>query len=527
MKDFNTQKRTTLNFLLLAIFLLIGGIEAYSQSQTRIARVGENNSAGRIWNNIGNITADDLNYATAALAGNETSRYLRARDFGFTIPTGATITGITANIMRQSSSNTGGNSVNDNVVRLIKNLTLVVPNYASAADWPTSMSAANYGVGTTDLWGTTWTDTDINNPNFGLVLRVTNESNNNRTASVDYIEITVYYTNPIPTITNFTPNNACVNSGTTVTITGTNFTGATNVTFNGTAATFTVNSNTQITAVLPNGASTGNISVITPNGTANSSTSFTVNALPTVNPINGNTILCPNTSTILSSTTTGGTWSSANSSVATINSSGQVSALTAGSSVITYTITDGNNCSNTANTTVTVQAKPVLSGPNAVCVGNSIQLNPTLGGTWISNHPLIATIDNSGTVTGLIFGNATFTYTDSTTGCFETTTLVNVQVAPQITVQPTVAQTVCSGNSANLSVIATGAGLSYQWYKGSTPLTNGGNFFGVDSAALTINPISLTDASSDYYCVISGNCTPSVTSDSASLIVNPKVLFLD
>ena len=523
MKDFNTQKRTTLNFLLLAIFLLIGGIEAYSQSQTRIARVGENNSAGRIWNNIGNITADDLNYATAALAGNETSRYLRARDFGFTIPTGATITGITANIMRQSSSNTGGNSVNDNVVRLIKNLTLVVPNYASAADWPTSMSAANYGVGTTDLWGTTWTDTDINNPNFGLVLRVTNESNNNRTASVDYIEITVYYTNPIPTITNFTPNNACVNSGTTVTITGTNFTGATNVTFNGTAATFTVNSNTQITAVLPNGASTGNISVITPNGTANSSTSFTVNALPTVNPINGNTILCPNTSTILSSTTTGGTWSSANSSVATINSSGQVSALTAGSSVITYTITDGNNCSNTANTTVTVQAKPVLSGPNAVCVGNSIQLNPTLGGTWISNHPLIATIDNSGTVTGLIFGNATFTYTDSTTGCFETTTLVNVQVAPQITVQPTVAQTVCSGNSANLSVIATGAGLSYQWYKGSTPLTNGGNFFGVDSAALTINPISLTDASSDYYCVISGNCTPSVTSDSASLIVNEAV----
>ncbi|PJE40783.1 MAG: hypothetical protein CUR32_10350 [Flavobacterium sp.] len=523
MKDFNTQKRTTLNFLLLAIFLLIGGIEAYSQSQTRIARVGENNSAGRIWNNIGNITADDLNYATAALAGNETSRYLRARDFGFTIPTGATITGITANIMRQSSSNTGGNSVNDNVVRLIKNLTLVVPNYASAADWPTSMSAANYGVGTTDLWGTTWTDTDINNPNFGLVLRVTNESNNNRTASVDYIEITVYYTNPIPTITNFTPNNACVNSGTTVTITGTNFTGATNVTFNGTAATFTVNSNTQITAVLPNGASTGNISVITPNGTANSSTSFTVNALPTVNPINGNTILCPNTSTILSSTTTGGTWSSANSSVATINSSGQVSALTAGSSVITYTITDGNNCSNTANTTVTVQAKPVLSGPNAVCVGNSIQLNPTLGGTWISNHPLIATIDNSGTVTGLIFGNATFTYTDSTTGCFETTTLVNVQVAPQITVQPTVAQAVCSGNSANLSVIATGAGLSYQWYKGSTPLTNGGNFFGVDSAALTINPISLTDASSDYYCVISGNCTPSVTSDSASLIVNEAV----
>ena len=83
MKDFNTQKRTTLNFLLLAIFLLIGTTEAFSQSQTRIAGLGENNGSGRIWNNPGNITADDTNYATAALTGSETSRYLRARDFGF------------------------------------------------------------------------------------------------------------------------------------------------------------------------------------------------------------------------------------------------------------------------------------------------------------------------------------------------------------------------------------------------------------------------------------------------------------
>jgi len=526
MKDFNIQKRTTLNFLLLAICLLIGMTEAFSQSQTRIAGLGENNGSGRIWNNLGNITADDTNYVTAALTGSETSRYLRARDFGFSIPTGATITGITATIMRQSSSNAGGNSVDDNVVRLMKNLALVGNNYATATDWPTTMSAANYGTGTTDMWGTTWTEADINNANFGLFLRVTNESTNNRTASVDYIEITVYYTNPLPTITNFTPNNACVNSGNTVTIIGTNFTGATNVSFNGTAATFTVNSNTQITAVLPNGASTGNISVTTPNGTANSATSFTVNALPTVNPITGNTILCPNTSTILSSTTTGGTWSSANPSVATVNSTGQVSALTAGSSVITYTITDGNNCSNTANTTITVQTAPALSGPNTVCVGNAIQLNPAVGGTWISNHPLIATIDNSGTVTGLTSGNATFTYTDATTGCFATTSLVSVQEAPQITVQPSTTQTFCSGNSASLTVTATGAGLSYQWYRGSTPLTNGGNVFGTNSATLTINPIGLSDASTDYYCVISGDCSPSVTSDSASLIVNEAVSII-
>ncbi len=71
---------------------------------------------------------------------------------------------------------------------------------------------------------------------------------------------------PAPTITSFTPTSAA--SGTTVTITGTNFTGATVVSFGGTAATsFTVVSATSITAVVANGTS-GSVSVTTPGGTA-------------------------------------------------------------------------------------------------------------------------------------------------------------------------------------------------------------------------------------------------------------------
>ena len=67
-----------------------------------------------------------------------------------------------------------------------------------------------------------------------------------------------------PTITSFTPTSAV--SGTTVTITGTNFIGATAVSFGGIAATsYSVASATSITAVVASGTS-GNVSVTTPGG---------------------------------------------------------------------------------------------------------------------------------------------------------------------------------------------------------------------------------------------------------------------
>ena len=77
-----------------------------------------------------------------------------------------------------------------------------------------------------------------------------------------------------PTITSFSPTSGPV--GTTVTINGTNFTGATSVKFNGVTATFIVNSATKITATVPTGATTGRITVTTPGGTATSASDFTV-----------------------------------------------------------------------------------------------------------------------------------------------------------------------------------------------------------------------------------------------------------
>jgi hypothetical protein len=96
---------------------------------------------------------------------------------------------------------------------------------------------------------------------------------------------------PVPTITSFTPASGMV--GTTVTITGTNFTGATAVRFGTVNAVFTVNSPTQITATVPSGAVTAPIIIVGLGGLFASATSFTIvapPALPTItsfSPVSG------------------------------------------------------------------------------------------------------------------------------------------------------------------------------------------------------------------------------------------------
>ncbi len=86
----------------------------------------------------------------------------------------------------------------------------------------------------------------------------------------------IFIAPPSPSITSFTPNNGA--TGATITITGTNFTGATAVNFGGVAASsFIVVNATTITAVIGAGA-TGSITITTPGGTA-TATGFTFNSV--------------------------------------------------------------------------------------------------------------------------------------------------------------------------------------------------------------------------------------------------------
>lgn len=92
--------------------------------------------------------------------------YLKATNFGFSIPSGATINGIVVTIERRCSDF----EIKDYAARIvkggvIKNTDKSNPNLYSS----TSFESTTYG-GPTDLWGETWTASDINNSGFGFAI---------------------------------------------------------------------------------------------------------------------------------------------------------------------------------------------------------------------------------------------------------------------------------------------------------------------------------------------------------------------
>lgn len=101
---------------------------------------------------------------------------LQVTNFGFSIPSTATIQGVTATVNRLASGlnvTVGGlvnltATVTDNSVRLA-GTGVTSSNLASGAAWPGSAANATYG-GTSNLWGATLTPAIVNDPSFGMAL---------------------------------------------------------------------------------------------------------------------------------------------------------------------------------------------------------------------------------------------------------------------------------------------------------------------------------------------------------------------
>lgn len=141
-------------------------------------------------NNV--FVADGL-VATATMAAGAKSKFIKATGYGFAIPSNATITGILVKALVKATNNV---DVSDDFVRLYKNGALVGTDHQTGTTLTTILTYINYG-GSADLWGTTWTPTEINNVNFGAGWSAfNNHFTLNRQAFIDYMSITVYYTTP-------------------------------------------------------------------------------------------------------------------------------------------------------------------------------------------------------------------------------------------------------------------------------------------------------------------------------------------
>ena len=205
-----------------------------------------------------------------------------------------------------------------------------------------------------------------------------------------------------PTVTQIAPTAGPLGGGTTVTITGTNLTGATAVNFGSTSATsFTVNSATSITAFDPaHSAGTVDVTVTTPGGTSATSaadrytytTGPTVTSIaPTAGPLGGATSV-----TITGANLTGATavkFGTTSATSFTVNSANSITATTpaesAGTVDITVTSPGGTSATSTADQYTYFAAPAVTSvnptaGPTAG--GNSVTITGTnlTGATAVS-----------------------------------------------------------------------------------------------------------------------------------------------
>lgn len=152
----------------------------------------------------------------------------------------------------------------------------------------------------------------------------------------------------------------------------------------------------------------------------------------TVNPSPGAILgvlnVCVGLTTDLTDLTGGGTWSSTAPVVGTVGgTTGVVTGLNPGTTTISYIL--GTGCYATAIVSVDPAASVGLGSPT-LCVGGTDTLEGSVGGTWSTSNPLVATYGLPAHITGVSAGTSYITYT-LPTGCFAFTIVtVNTTASP-------------------------------------------------------------------------------------------------
>jgi len=137
--------------------------------------------------NPDNAGADDGSFVTWALLLGQGGHYLKGTDFRFAIPLDAIILGIRVTVKRRSTVNLG---MLDLSVRLVKADTIQGDDKGSPSAWLSTEEEISYGAAD-DLWGLSWTPTEINDGTFGLSIAPTAAVI--ATAEVNYVSVLIDY----------------------------------------------------------------------------------------------------------------------------------------------------------------------------------------------------------------------------------------------------------------------------------------------------------------------------------------------
>ncbi|WP_198511193.1 putative Ig domain-containing protein [Janthinobacterium sp. 67] len=324
---------------------------------------------------------------------------------------------------------------------------------------------------------------------YNFVMKSTDVTGGNGPYNTSRSYSLVINAQPPPTITGVSPASGPTTGGTSVTITGTGFTGATAVKFGATNATgYTVNSATQITATAPAGsAGTVNVTVTTAGGTSatGAANQFTYIPAPTVtsiSPTAGPT--AGGTSVTITGTgltgTTAVTFGATAATGFTVNSATQITATapagSAGTVNVRVTTTGGTSATSAANqytyvatptvTSISPTAGPSTGGTTVTITGSNFSGTTavTFGATAATGFTVNSATQITATApsgTGTVDVRVTTTGGTSATSAADQFTYVGAPVVSGIS--PT------SGTTAGgATVIITGTGFS-----GTTAVTFG------------------------------------------------------
>lgn len=162
------------------------------------------------WSNLSNAQgAPDGLFSSVNSNTGQNTNFILLVNFGFSLPSSATINGIQFDVLVKSSA--GGTT--DSSVRAIKSGSVTGTDQANGATLSTSLSVSTYG-GSSNLLGGSWLYSDINSSTFGIKLCYV-AATSTRTISLDSCACTITYTSSGTTWT-------ATSSGGGVTITAVN-----------------------------------------------------------------------------------------------------------------------------------------------------------------------------------------------------------------------------------------------------------------------------------------------------------------